>query len=619
MSYAVLVLPESDLLTPAAATKIRDLVQAGATVVGPRPSRSPGLSGQPQADRTVADIAQEVWGEVDGQQVTQRRVGRGKIVWGEPLEKVLGDLGVAPDMLLDTGTANGGGVWIHRTIGNTDAYFVSNQSNQPTTLTASFRITDRAPELWDAEHGTSAPAALWQVTDGRTVVPLSLTPAGSVWVMFRRPAAAPHAVDLLSDGQPVLTQEVDLTGRLRILRAEYGVLSSEWPDAADVTQLLTQRVANGKLSVVANNGALGGDPAPNIVKSLWARYSLDGQAAEARVDENQTLVLPPEGQTGQLVILLAYYGDLPEPVRPAERQTFDVTKPLQDAIANGRLRLRADNAIAGDPANLVVKQMAIDYAFDGVTYHKVFAENAMVVLPDGREPGLALFDRPGAELDISGGKLRLTAWRDGRYEVVTPVGRQAVPVAGVPAPVELTGPWTLAFPAGWEAPESVTLPKLISWTDHEHEGVKFFSGTATYRRSFDLPAAMAGPGKRLRLDLGTVRNLAQVAVDGQDLGILWKTPFEVELPAGIAAGRHELTVAVTNLWPNRLIGDERKYDSAQDGTWSGLRPTSWGEWLNNPSPQPPSGRKTWTTWRHWTANDEPLPSGLLGPVRLSAA
>jgi len=616
MSYAVLVLPNDDRLTPEAATKVKALIEAGATVVGPLPNRSPSLANQPQADRIVADLGKEVWSDVDGEMATQRRFGQGKIVWGEPLDKVLRELGVAPDVVLDDGTGAAGGVWIHRTIDGTEAYFVSNQSNQPTALTASFRITDRAPELWDAETGTMQPAAIWHVADGRTVVPLSLSPAGSVWVMFRKPAAAAHAVELLSGGEPVGTQQVDLSGRLEILRAEYGVLSSDMPDATDVAQLLTQKIEDGKLRIQATNTAFGGDPAPNIVKSLWVKYTLDGTEAEARVDENQTLVLPPDGQTGKLVIVQAYYGDLPDPVKPAQRQTVDVTKQLQAAVANGRLRIRADNAIAGDPANLIVKQMAIDYAFDGVTYHQVYPENATVVLPTGREPGLTLFTRPGAELDVHDGKLRLTAWRDGSYEVVGPQFKKAVPAQNVPQPVELTGPWTLSFPAGWSAPASVTLPKLISWTDHEHEGVKYFSGTATYRRTFDLPAAMAGPGKRVRLDLGVVRNLAQVAVDGQDLGILWKMPFEVELPAGLQAGQHELTVAVTNLWPNRLIGDEKRFDSSQDGTWSGLRPTSWNDWLKDPSPKPPSGRKTWTTWRHWTANDEPLTSGLLGPVTL---
>lgn len=615
MSYAVLVLPDDNRLTPEAATKVRELVEAGATVVGPRPARSPSLQGQPAADRVVAELGKEVWSDVDGELATQRRVGRGKIVWGLPLDQVLRDLGVAPDVLLDAGPG-GSGVWIHRVIGTTDAYFVSNQSQQPVTITASFRITDRAPELWDAERGTMQPAAIWHVADGRTVVPLTLSRAGSVWVMFRQPPAAPHAEQLLSGGEPVSGQEVDLSGRLEVLRAEYGVLTSEMPDAADVTDLLRQRIVDGKLSIAASNAVMGGDPAPNIVKSLWVKYTLDDAEAEARVDENQTLALPPDGRTGRLAIVQAYYGDLPDPVRPAQRQTVDVTKQLQAAVANGRLRIKADNSIAGDPANLVVKQMAVDYAFDGVAYHRVYPENATVVLPTGREPGLTLFDRPGAELDVAAGKLRLTAWRDGSYEVVSANGRKAVPMTGVPQPLELTGTWTLAFPEGWGAPATVTLPKLISWTDHEDDGVKYFSGTATYRRTFEIPAAMAGANSRLRLDLGIVRNLAQVAVDGQDLGILWKAPFEVELPTGITAGRHELTVAVTNLWPNRLIGDEKQYDSTKDGTWSGLRPTSWYDWLNDPSPKPPSGRKTWTTWRHWTASDEPLPSGLLGPVRL---
>ena len=165
----------------------------------------------------------------------------------------------------------------------------------------------------------------------------------------------------------------------------------------------------------------------------------------------------------------------------------------------------------------------------------------------------------------------------------------------MPDPVEIEGPWELEFPKGLGAPEHVTLEQLISWTEHSNPGVKYFSGTATYRRKFEVPARMLAKDRALYLDLGRVSVIAQAKLNGRDLGILWKPPFRVEVTEILHAGANDLEVSVVNLWPNRLIGDEQlPSDCEWTPSTSGNPSRDWGEvlgrypqWLldNKPSPR----------------------------------
>ena len=164
----------------------------------------------------------------------------------------------------------------------------------------------------------------------------------------------------------------------------------------------------------------------------------------------------------------------------------------------------------------------------------------------------------------------------------------------LPAPQEITGAWDLSFPPNWGAPPSVTLDKLISWTDHTNAGVRYFSGTATYEKEIEIPADRLTAGRELWLDLGAVKDFAEVSLNGQDFGVLWKPPFRVNITAAAKPGANKLVVKVTNLWPNRLIGDEQL---PPDCEWNGKQLKAWPQWLLDGKPSP-TGRLTFTTWHH---------------------
>jgi len=166
---------------------------------------------------------------------------------------------------------------------------------------------------------------------------------------------------------------------------------------------------------------------------------------------------------------------------------------------------------------------------------------------------------------------------------------RALPAASERPLATLEGAWELRFQPGRGAPERVTLDRLASWSTSADTGVKYFSGTGTYTRTIDAEAGWFAPGAHQWLDLGDVQNLAEVSVNGKDLGIVWKKPFRVDMTGAAKPGPNRIEVKVTNLWVNRMIGDRQ--------------------------PQAPT-QYTFTRPVFYKAGSPLLPSGLLGPVRV---
>ena len=192
-AYRLLVLRDSDRLTPEAAAKIRTLVKAGAAVLGPRPRRSPSLSGFPQCDGEVRAIGDEVWGDCDGKAVTQRAFGKGRVFCGLSVAEALKALALPPDFAFTCGDANVDVRFIHRRDGDAEIYFVANQTHGSVDVEAGFRVSGKRPEIWDPVTGETHAAAAFRQEGGRTYLPLHLEQAGSVFVVFRRSLAAGEA------------------------------------------------------------------------------------------------------------------------------------------------------------------------------------------------------------------------------------------------------------------------------------------------------------------------------------------------------------------------------------------------------------------------------------------
>jgi (4-O-methyl)-D-glucuronate---lignin esterase len=322
VGYRALVLPETDRMTLPVLRKLRELVGAGATVIGPRPLRSPGLSGYPACDAEIREIATEVWGDLDGISRTRRAYGKGLVAWGVPLSGLLGSLATPRDV--DSSRAlDSDLVWSHRREGTTDIYFAVNRSDRARDVEIRFRVSGKEPELWHADTGAIEPPE-YSIADGMTTVRIPFAERESLFVVFRREAASSS--------------------------------------------------------------------------------------------------------------------------RSLPRESFDTV-------------------------------------------------------------------------------------------------------------ASLGGVWTVRFPPELGAPANIAFERLQSWTQNADDGVKYFSGTATYDKTFQIPQRELQSGARIWFDLGVVKDIAQVTINGKDCGMLWKPPYRLDVTDVLRSGTNQLEIRITNQWTNRLIGD----------------------------------------------------------------
>jgi hypothetical protein len=350
MSYRVLVLPPTTQMTPEVLHKLHELVAAGATVVGARPTSSPSLLHYPDADAQVRDLATDLWGDMDGVTLNQHTYGKGMTYWGITLDEVLTRLKSAPDFA-SSGSLDNPPVWVHRHTPDAEIFFVANQADAPVHLDARFRVSGKDVEVW-------------------------------------RPM----------------------------------------------------------------NGAMTGDRPGNV-----AAYTSVARIADR--SGNRQPGIEPATYTAQPGFTIV-------PLDLAERESVFV----------------------------------------------VFRNAA-----------------PAAARSASGA-------------VETKLAT-------------LSGPWTLTFPTNWGAPASVQMPQLASWTESSDPGVKYFSGTATYTKTVQAPAAWFRHGQHIWIDLGKVRDIAEVKVNGKSAGLTWAPPYRVDVTGALKPGANRLEIAVTNQWTNRLMGD----------------------------------------------------------------
>ncbi|MFH1716614.1 MAG: glycosyl hydrolase, partial [Planctomycetota bacterium] len=180
-----------------------------------------------------------------------------------------------------------------------------------------------------------------------------------------------------------------------------------------------------------------------------------------------------------------------------------------------------------------------------------------------------------------------------------------------PKPIAaLNGPWDVSFDTKWGGPQNIVFEELVDWTQHSERGIKYYSGLATYRKSFDLPDFQPSAGD-LYLDLGAVCNLARIHLNGKDFGVAWTAPWRIKITDAVRAKDNRLEIEVANLWTNRLLGDQQQPDA-------NVRTVQWPSGLLE-GRQWPAGRYTFTTKRFGDMKLPLLKSGLLGPVTIQIA
>jgi hypothetical protein len=414
-TYPFLGIPHGGLMPPSDLKRIESLLEDGAVIVCAKPSGAPGLAGYPQSDAEVK--ASTLW---TAEPI--RNVGKGKLYTKGDIEAARRDFNITP-MIQFPGASGIAGT--ARQTKNETLIFVANTADQPKTFTASFRITGKRPELWDAENGSIRFAPVWRQKDGRTEVDLTLNAYRSIFVVFRdSPLPADHVVSFM-------------------------------PEASGITLTATP---DGKVSTSSSSATR-------------------------------------------------------------------------------------------------------------------------------------------AELIFASGK------------------RESVTIPSPPAPTPLKGPWQVLLDSPVDQKHSITLPGLISLTSHTDPAVKYFSGTATYSKRFQISDLKS----QIHLNLGKVHDLAHVTVNGKDLGVLWQPPFTMDISSALKTGENLLEIAVTNTWHNRLVGDEQfpaDFEWGEDRAEKGHAMKAYPEWFLKNQPRPEQGRKAFVTWYYHRKDTPLLPAGLIGPVTL---
>ncbi|MCE5185587.1 MAG: hypothetical protein LLF76_05620 [Planctomycetaceae bacterium] len=557
-SYRLMVLPHVHSMTPRLLAKIESLVKAGAVIIGSPPVKSPSLSDYPHCDDAVQTLAEKLWGGLSTPRtITQRKYGRGAIYWGGILSP--------PEV-----------------------------SQRPIT---------RSSWIWYPES-TPAPAA---PVGTRYFRHSFILDKNKTLVSAKASITADNSFTLFINGQ--IAEQGDTFTTLKEKRIE---------------QYL--RPGLNMLAVAATNGGSGPNSA-GLIAAFEVNYE-DGTCDVLLTDSSWEAGLKEEsnwktlGQTTgkwRPASVLGSFQMSPwrltaesvSPLYPHYDDTAAVLKKMgiyDDFTSDGSLRYTHRTTTQRDiyfVSNKTPESVQTDCLFrvtGGLPqlWHPVTGEisllthyktkNSVTTIPlefAPYESYFIVFDRRQSQQDTRNAETADFV----RFE----------PVA------ELTGAWQAAFDASWGAPQQVVFDALTDWTSSDCEGIKYYSGIAAYRKTFDCPAG-SKPGCRFYLELGTVHDMAEINLNGRKLGVLWCSPWRIDISDALRATDNRLEIRVANRWPNRLIGDEQPENKA-------VRTVQWPNGLLGGKSYP-AGRYTFTTSQPYRADSPLLPSGLLGPVKI---
>ncbi|MBI5685890.1 MAG: hypothetical protein HZC54_12525 [Verrucomicrobia bacterium] len=577
MRYRVLMLPATGRATPALMGEALRLAEAGAKVAAPREfTRAQGMT----PDEEVAAL----WKKI---------AATGNVIVSASFDLVEKKLGLAPDFAHDrdaglpivTPADNPSErswaavappvqslLWIHRTDdAGADWYFVSNQTDSAFNALCTFRVTGQQPELWDAATGRMRDVARFEERDGRTTAQIPFDPRGSWFVMFRKPASPlavkPDASAAAKNDKLLLQAEnPGTTNNFTILLRAKPSAEIELVKASDkgITMTRGQNFAvitrQGELMFGVGHVNMGVSVGRNGV-AVWEHG--------ARYLAPRIVATQPISDTAHIAVVY----------RDRAPTLYINGKPAGTASASQFIvHPGCPGPFKGEVGGIEL----IPTAFDAAQITERAASSIATA--------------PRRELWIEGSKL--------------------IAETEQPAGTALNDNWDVTFQTNRGAPASIKLPRLTDLSRHTDEGIRHFAGTATYRRTFE--SKIQNPKSKIFLDLGSVHNLAEVILNGRNLGVLWKQPFRVDVTDALKNGPNELEIRVTNLWVNRLIGDAKKM-AALGVAYNGRNGviSKWPAWVPQDAP-PADAPVSFATWRQWVGTEPLQPSGLIGPVTVSS-
>ena len=636
MSYRVLVLPQMETMTPTLLRKVKELVQAGATVIGPPPAKSPSLVGYPQCDDEVKRLASEIWGESvvpasagsatrptkGGTPGDGHGSGKGRVIWGAAFE--------APLKMLETKSPIESATWIWCQEGNPAVaatpgprYFRRIVTLDAGRAVASARLAmtvENSFELWINGQRVGAGeyfTRLFSFDVARFLKPganLIAVAAVNGWDNPRPPALIGALQIHFTDGSAL---EIPTDKSWECARSA----AENWISNATIAEGWSAAIELGALGTQPW-GVPGRTPPPlyvfpdfvaitNLLAGLGVPpdFAADGTLRYIHRRDGETdiyFVANPGTNWLGAACTFRVAGKVPEVWDPL---TGETARQVIYNEKSGRTCLPLWFEPLG--SRFVMFRSARPSNTDAIV---AVSRNGESVLPRSGQP---LAEPPSVELRAGRGHaIQALAWQAGRYELKTAAGKtRRLEVPPLPPPLEVRGPWEVHFQAHRGAPDKLTFDELTDWSRHSDAGVKYFSGRAIYQTTFVLNPKSEIRNPRWYLDLGRVAVIADVKLNGRSLGTLWKPPYRVDVTDALKTGANTLEVQVANLWVNRQIGDEELPEDSDRNPNGTLK--EWPSWVQEGKPSP-TGRISFTSRRLWRKNEPLQESGLIGPVKLQA-
>ena len=376
----------------------------------------------------------------------------------------------------------------------------------------------------------------------------------------------------------------------------------------DLTEKVNDAIKGGKLDFKMSRSFCDCDPAMGYKKQFRMEYQIGETKYQIYAEEREHITIDTGNKT--LKVLKAVFGKFKAETKgiPQNYKTYEVTNKIKNLVASGTYDILVSNTLIHDKTPEGNKtNLKITYKTDG--------EERTMFIPKDQILKLSK-DTPKPKLVYNGDAIQWITSNTGKITYTNVVGEtKTVEVNSIPDSIDLSSSWQVDFPSNSGNSVNETFTDLISWSNHKNEAIQYFSGTATYTKEFVLSDDVLQSDKSLELDLGSVAVIAEVIINDKNVVTLWKPPFRIKIDDFVKKGNNTLEVKITNLWPNKLIGDE---GLPLDYQRKGDKIKELPEWLLH-NTQRLSKRTTFTSWRHWTKNDELLTSGLLGPVKINVS
>ena len=584
-------------------------MQEGLTIVGAKPQHLSGLHDAQLGNTEFTTITNELWNDEASQ--VDNRFGKGRVIWGKDLAQILEEVKIEPDFQYSSRSGDAPILYTHRKTDDTDIYFISNQRRKQEELTCTFRVNSKQPEFWNPVTGEIIPAKIFDIDGERMRLPVSLSPYGSTFVVFRTSIAKDFVNAIEKDGTTLINcKNIEQAPGLSRMGFENNFTVSFWAKP-EMNVLLDPVFHAGSIAqpwteFFAIYPSDGGKLFGNGHAACGIAVGRNGIAVWENADGTPILVLPaPAAIEGWSSIVLQYNNGIPwvyingRLVKKGTKSKYQVHPPGDKVLLSEGASYYNGDITAPTWVNRILSEIEI-------------RELAKLRLYPGSDTPDCYTHRAGLLFNSNG-----------RYSLRTKSGKTLTfSVSTIHPELAINGPWKIRLRHdGSEIEAEIT--QLHSLHHHEDPRIKYFSGTLIYFKEFAYQRE-ASTNKRFFLDLGGVEVIAEVILNGKNLGLLWTRPYETDITSALVSGMNRLEVRVTSLLPNRLIGDEQfpDPDSFEGGGGSGRAGLIEGyikalpNWYVNGESMPRDKRTTFATWKHYLKTSPLLESGLIGPVSI---